>query len=307
MSGSKCNFDFDELKMYFGEPYLIQMPNNHYIEIMQPSIGDILYLGDKLVYSTIAPFTGNTTTYRVQLWDNGIDWNKISDYELFLMLTPNIKDISFIMNKVTFVNNPEYDDNLSEEDNYMNGQSKYIKTYSKIDFSNLKPYKTNKLDENGDLILDKNNEPKQEIVLCNVEQNIMIDEQTYLHIREYLRMMFNQHPKEELAKGKLAKQWLIEHDKDNLKLEMNKNGNASKSVLLPLVSGLINHPGFKYDLDGIKKLGIFAFMDSVQRLQIYQQSIAFLGGMYSGMMDTSKMGEEELNKRINWLQDIYQK
>jgi hypothetical protein len=39
---------------------------------------------------------------------------------------------------------------------------------------------------------------------------------------------------------------------------------------------------------------------------VYEQSVAFMGGMYSGMMDTSKFGQEELNKRINWLQDIYE-
>ena len=119
--------------------------------------------------------------------------------------------------------------------------------------------------------------------------------------------MFEQYPKEVLAKGKLAKKWIIEEEKEKLKREAEKNGYKRKSILLPLVSALINHPGFKYDLDGIKKLGIFAFMDSAKRLQVYEQCVAFMGGMYSGFMDTSKLGQEELNKRINWLQDVYEK
>ena len=110
-----------------------------------------------------------------------------------------------------------------------------------------------------------------------------------------------------MAKGKLAKRWIIEEEKEKLKLENEKNEGRKKSILLPMVSGLLNHPGFKYDLDGIKKLGIFAFMDSVRRLQTYEQCIAFMGGMYSGFMDTSKLGQEELNKRVDWLQDIYKK
>jgi len=35
-------------------------------------------------------FIGNPTTYRLALWKANIDWNKISDYELFLMLYKTI-------------------------------------------------------------------------------------------------------------------------------------------------------------------------------------------------------------------------
>lgn len=271
------NYDFDELKMYFGEPYYIQMPNGKYLKIIQPSIGEVLQLGDRYVYSTISPFTCNTTLYRVALWESGKDWNKITDYELFVSLIGVVKDISFLMKKVDFIQDKD----------------KIVEQLYDIDFSQLKPY-----------VLQENEESEKSIILYDQEQGIYIDEQTYKHMRAYIRYMFNQNPKEEFVKGKMAKQWVIDEEKENMKRESEKGGK-SKSPLLPLVSGLINHPGFKYDLDGIKKLGIFAFMDSVQRLQVYQQSIAFLGGMYSGMMDTSKLGQEEINKRVNWLQDIY--
>lgn len=291
-------FDFDELKMFFSEPYVIKMENNKYIEIRQPSIGEILELGDREVYSCITPFITNTTSYRTQLWDMGVDWNKVTDYELFLTLTPHIKGVEFLFKKLDFIKNPDYDDNFSEEKNLEFGNEKYIRIYKDIDFSKLNPYVDTRTD-NSDNDLKK-------IVLYDKEQDIVINEETYIHIREYLRMMFDQHPKEEFAKGKLAKQWIIDEEKEKNKLENEKNKGKRKSVLLPMVSSLLNHPGFKYDLDGIKKLGIFAFMDSVRRLQVYEQCIAFMGGMYSGMMDTSKLGQEELNKRLNWLQDIYE-
>ena len=292
----KYEFDFDELKMFFSEPYFIEMENGKYIEIIQPSIGDILELGDREVYSWISPFITNTTSYRVQLWEIGKDWNKITDYELFSSLITYVENVEFLFKLVYFVENPDYDDKLSEERNLELGNEKYIKICQDIDFSELKQYSR-----------ISNEDESSEVVLYDQEQEILITEEIYMHIREYIRMMFNQHPKEEFAKGKLAKQWIIEDEKDKMRLEREKNGGKRKSVLLPMVSGLLNHPGFKYDLDGIKKLGIFAFMDSVHRLQIYEQCTAFMGGMYSGMMDTSKLGEEELNKRLNWLQDIYDK
>ena len=50
------HFDFDELKMYFSEPYIIAMENGDCIEILQPSIGKILELGDREVYSCISTY-----------------------------------------------------------------------------------------------------------------------------------------------------------------------------------------------------------------------------------------------------------
>ena len=288
----KYHFDFDELKMYFSEPYMIKMENGVYIEISQPSIGEILELGDREVYSSISPFITNTTSYRVQLWDLGQDWNKITDYELFTSLVPYANNVEFLFKKLEIIENPYYDENSDDTE-------RYIKIYDDIDFSKLKAY-GRKIDS------EDSEEDLMEVVLCDPEQGIIITEEIYMHIREYIRMMFNQHPKEEFAKGKLAKKWIIEEEKENIRLENEKNGGRKKSILLPMVSSLLNHPGFKYDLDGIKKLGIFAFMDSVRRLQMYEQCIAFMGGMYSGMMDTSKIGPEELNKRLNWLQDIYE-
>ena len=283
----KYEFEFDELKMFFREPYAIKMRNNKCLEIMQPSIGDILKLGDRNVYSSITPFVTNTTSYRVMLWDMGIDWNKKTDYELFIMLVPTIKDVDFLFKISYYIENPEKDVENEE----------YIKICENIDFSKLEPYRI----KNGQ------DEESNEVFLYDPDQEIIIDEETYMHIREYIRMMFNQYPKEEFAKGKLAKKWIIDEEKNNIKIESEKNKGRKKSILLPMVSSLLNNPGFKYDLEGMRNLGIFAFMDSVHRLQVYEQCIAFMGGMYSGMMDTSKLGQEELNKRVNWLQDIYEK
>lgn len=290
----KYEFDFDELKMFFSEPYLIKMENGKYIEITQPSIGDILKLGDRKVYSSISPFVSNSTSYRVQLWDAGIDWNKISDYELFVTLIPHVNNVEFLFKKVDFIENSNCDDVISDKE-IMFENKRYIKIYKNIDFSKLCAY----VKGNDDA------ENIKEIVLYDPEQEIVINEETYMHIREYICMMFNHYPKEEFAKGKLAKQWIIDEEKEKIRIESEKK-SGKKSILLPMVSSLLNHPGFKYDLDGIKKLGIFAFMDSVRRLQVYEQCVAFMGGMYSGMMDTSKIGQEELNKRVNWLQDIYE-
>ena len=74
-----------------------------------------------------------------------------------------------------------------------------------------------------------------------------------------------------------------------------KEKEEEKPFLLPLISACMNHPGFKYKIEDLDNLGIYAFMDSVERLQIYESSIALLRGAYSGFMDTSKVDQNEMN------------
>ena len=63
---------------------------------------------------------------------------------------------------------------------------------------------------------------------------------------------------------------------------------------------MVNHPGFKYKLQELKDVNIIQFMDSVQRLQLYENTTALLKGIYSGMVDSSKIKQKDLN----WLKDL---
>lgn len=82
---------FDKLKMYFGEPYEIDsggVCNN--LVVKQPTIGDILRFGESEFYQTLNVFICNTTMYRLPLWKMDIDWNLISDFELFCIMYTGI-------------------------------------------------------------------------------------------------------------------------------------------------------------------------------------------------------------------------
>ena len=85
---------------------------------------------------------------------------------------------------------------------------------------------------------------------------------------------------------------MIFEDRQNQDLHKNE---SYQSTLLPLISACLNHPGFKYKKNDFREVGIVEFMDSVQRLQIYESSTALMKGMYSGFLDTSKIDKEELN------------
>lgn len=100
MTDSKYNFD--KLRMYFGEPF--EMPNKMIIK--QPTIGDIMEIGEIPFYDNLNVFIGNPTMYRLKLWEAGIDWNKISDFDLFSLLlkTCNVKYTKLLFGDIDFNN-----------------------------------------------------------------------------------------------------------------------------------------------------------------------------------------------------------
>lgn len=85
----------DEMKMYFGDDIKI----NDYIKIHIPSVGEIIEYGEREYYSMISNLTSIPSDMKSQLFDMGIDYEEISDFDLFYLLTrgltPNITYLLF--------------------------------------------------------------------------------------------------------------------------------------------------------------------------------------------------------------------
>lgn len=249
------------LQLYFGDPYQV----SDKILVYQPTIGGILEydkkFGESEFWSMLNVFIGNTTSYRLLLWDMGIDWNEISDFQLFSLLIKTLK-----------VENTEIlfgDLDLSSFDAYM----KQIPNEDESDN-------------------EEELEPKQEMILWNPELDIEITEDIYKNIALYIRTMFNIFPKVEKAKGKTTKKWIIEEDRMNL---TNAKKEDTTSTFLPLIESCCCHAGFKYKKNELREVGIYEFMRSVQRLQVYESTTALLKGMYSGFIDTKGIDKEEFD------------
>ena len=242
-------YKFDPLKMYFREDYFVKG-----IRIVEPTIGDILNIGESKFYSGLSPFLYNSTSIRVMLWDlpQRIDWCNVKDIEVFGIL----KNMTNTDNSAIRLLFPDY----------------------KIEHMQL-------------MQLNEKNSNECQLFLYDEENDFVLNESEYMEIAEYIRTLLNIHPKIEKAKGKTTKQWMIDEDRMNMAQRDEKN----TSTLLPLISACINHPGFKYKLQELRDVGIYEFMDSVQRLQIYESTIALLGGSYSGFADMSKVPKEQFN------------
>ena len=157
----------------------------------------------------------------------------------------------------------------------------------------------------GDVISLKNMVPVRsaengELVLLDKENEIIIDEFIYDQIVEYLREVHGIRPKRERAANKETLEILIAEDRT--KKLTKKNEPDEGSFLLPLISSMVNSPGFKYDIEKLKTLGIYSFMDSVQRIQAISTANSISQGLYSGMVDMSK--NKNLQNQLNWLRDL---
>lgn len=74
----------DELKIYFnGYDYKV----NDNITMISPTIGDIIEFGENEYFSAVHYLTCIPSDMISTLWDMGIDWETIDDFELFIMLT----------------------------------------------------------------------------------------------------------------------------------------------------------------------------------------------------------------------------
>lgn len=303
-SSKKKEYSFDKLALLFMEDYEVKG-----IKVSQPTIGDILRVGESNFYQALSPFLYNSTSIRVMLWEAGIDWCNVKDIEVFDILNNIQKQNKELTNAIIS------DDTFNEEDTTTCRKSKI----SKIKSWFLRLFKKNKNTEesknlNANIlekeifplkILFKNiditdfklykeketEDSEEKLCLYSPQYDIKLYEEDYMQIAEYIREMLNVHPKVEKAKGKTAKRWMIDEDKMNALHRDKKN----ISTLLPLVSACVNHPGFKYKLQELREVGIYQFMDAVQRLQIYESSRALLQGSYSGFCDTSKVPQDNFN------------
>lgn len=249
--------EFDYLQMYFRQPYIIETPNEQdRITVYQPTIGDILRIGERKFFSTLSFFITNTTANRLWLWEElKRDWNTMSDFELFVYTYKAIDpQVSSLM----------------------------LGDVNIVDFEPLPA-------EDG-------------LILYNPKTNTHITKEVYNHISQYLRNVFNIFPEEKFTTDPILKKWFINKDKRQKAIDQEKaeKGKEKTSSIQSVISACINHPGFKYKLQELQDVGVCEFYDSVQRLQVYENSTALMKGIYSGFVDTKKINRNEMNFMKNF-------
>lgn len=78
--------EVDELVLYFGDPYKI----NDYLTITLPKIGELVTYGERQYFSMVQTLTAIPSEMKSQLWDMGLDWTQLDNFQLFMMLAPTL-------------------------------------------------------------------------------------------------------------------------------------------------------------------------------------------------------------------------
>lgn len=89
-----------------------------------------------------------------------------------------------------------------------------------------------------------------------------------------------------------TRQFLIDRERRRLRYKRNRK---FQSVLFPLISAIYNCEYYHGTLDDIWNMKVFAFYDSVKRIQKIQESRALTAGIYAGTVDSKKVEKESLN------------
>ena len=134
-----------------------------------------------------------------------------------------------------------------------------------------------------------------EVILANEDHTIEINEVIYNVLVTYLRKMHGLKKQVDKAGNSITHKMLLKLARQDEKMAQNQ---PYKSFLLPLISSLQARQ--KYDKNYIRNMGIFEFLNQINRVQMIVTADAALEGCYSGMVDTRKMDKTILN----WMRDI---
>ena len=244
-------YQVDELKLYLGSD--IKIANG--ITLYQPTIGEIADYNESEYFSMAQTLAATPSSMKVALDDMGLDYMKIEDFQLFMMLCQ-----SLTLDKTKLL-------------------------FGDLDLTKFKPHSVGETEE---------------VVLTNGEigedgQPIIINEIIYEVLVTYIRKMHGFKKQVDKAGNAITRKVLIDEDRKNA--ERNK-GKPYKSFLVPLVSSLQGRQG--YTKEYICNMGLYEFMNQINRVQIIVQADAALGGMYSGFVDTKKMDKSILD----WTREI---
>lgn len=87
------DLEVSDLELYFGDDYIV----NDNIIIHQPTISELIKC-ERDYFSVIYTLCAISSDMKSQLWDIGLDWNAVEDFQLFCMLAPTLsKDRTSIL------------------------------------------------------------------------------------------------------------------------------------------------------------------------------------------------------------------
>lgn len=244
----------DELKIYRGDDFYVS--DNIYVR--QPTINEICDFGEEKYLRMVSRLVSVPQNSIYMLTQIGIDFTKISDFELFLLIY-NVFDCS----ETSFI-------------------------VPNLNFATANATMINKVTSKG-TVLDK-----KEIAL-QFENGTMLKEKDYLKMMSYIRKINRfQRPWFKTVGNESTKKRMIQSAINEYEKQMCDN-KPFQSIFLPMVSSL-SLAGYR---DSVWDMRLFEFYETVERLQIKENSNHLYNGIYSGSVDYKKV-----KGNLNWMKKI---
>lgn len=133
----------------------------------------------------------------------------------------------------------------------------------------------------------------------HLSENCVITENIYQDISDYIRLIHRiPLPTFTKVSDEYTKQKMIEYAYEDWELAKHRK-NKPKSILRTYVSRATNHPYFKYGINEVWDMKIYAFYDAIKSIDIIENSNHLYMGAYSGKFDMNKINKNE----FNWLRE----
>lgn len=240
----------------------IDIPVNDFITIKQPTLRDVLYYNLDEAKNPIVP---------------EFDTGERGYFKMISVLTSTPADYDVQLEDAGV----RYED-VNQLDFFFD----LVKTY---EFTpNITQCVFGDLDLTGfDRYVD---EKTQKPVFVNGD-GVRIDEILYRYIMQIVRDMHNLKENKTRWGDEASRKMHMDYERKRAKRK--RHHEDAKPIIIPLISMMINLPGFKYSRETVMDLNIYFFYDCLKQQLHNQQVDHLMTGVYVGLIDTKRMNLEE--------------
>lgn len=279
-------FEVDTAKLYIGQDIQV----NNRITIKQPTVDQIIQFGERDYWAAIHNLCASPADLKWQLWEKGIDYTTISDYDLFFDLTSPVLGSRTRLFQAVLEEAKEREDiqvpTFTEEERAAFAKNPlalliYSNDGEPLDLGTFDRYTVSGTEDK---------------VLYNKDLDITIDKLVFREVVDVVRKIHFLKRNDEMPGNNSTKMILIEDAKDEW--EMNKDKPFS-STIVPLLSAISVKCGQVGD-DRIRHIPIYQFLENVRRMFRIQDASLLLQGAYSGFASLKDVDKD----RLDWASEL---
>lgn len=146
----------------------------------------------------------------------------------------------------------------------------------------------------GDLDLSKFEpfiEKKTQKVFLRNKKGVVIDRLIHDQIATTLRTLHHLEKNNRTPANKEAKEFMLKRAREKRRRHRNRK---QMSELESMIIAMVNTPEFKYDFEGVKKMSIYQFNESVRQVVRKINYDNRMIGVYAGTIDAKKLSQDDL-------------